>query len=206
MADLAEILKRGKVNAPLLTHLAARRSVSVAEGALGEPGPDAEEVECMLTLAARVPDHKKLAPWRFVLFEGEARAKFGEVLARVCKENEPDASDVRLEKERTRFLRSPLVVAVVSSPRGGAPIPGWEQELSAGAVRLNMLHAALALGYAGHWVTEWYAYDAKVNAALGLAASERVAGYIYIGTPLKKPEERERPDIAAITTRWAAAV
>jgi nitroreductase len=201
MADLTEILKNSKVNGPLLTHLATRRSLSIFEGALGEPGPDAAEVECMLTIAARVPDHKRLAPWRFVLFEGEARGQFGEILARVCKENDPEASDARLETERTRFLRSPLVTAVISCPRG-APVPSWEQELSAGAVCLNLLHAAQALGYAGNWVTEWYAYDPKVNAALGLTASERVAGYIYTGTPQKAPVERERPDIAAISTRW----
>ncbi len=189
------------INAGLIKHLGERRSVSA--NALREPGPDADTLAAMLRIAARVPDHKKLVPWRFLLFEGDARAAFGERLARRWAALEPDASPVRLETERTRFLRAPLVVAVVSSPVANPVAPEWEQVLSAGAVCLNLLHAAHAFGFAGNWITEWYAYDEEMRAALGLAPHERVAGFVYIGTPKEKPPERDRPDIAAIARPWS---
>jgi nitroreductase len=185
---------------PALEMLLTRRSV-VANN-LGEPGPDAEELRRILTAAARVPDHKKLFPWRFVLFEGQARAAFGKVLAKACKAAEPEASEVRLETEANRFLRAPIVVAVVSHVIETPAVPEWEQILSAGAACQNMLHAATALGYSAQWITEWYAYDETVRAALGLAANERVAGFVYIGTAREAPAERDRPDLDAIVSRW----
>ena len=181
----------------VLRHLRQRRSVSAA--ALTEPGPDRRALEAMLTIAARVPDHKKLTPWRFVVLEGDARAAFGESLQRICAANEPEASAMRLETERTRFLRAPVVVAVVSSPVEHPAAPEWEQLLSVGAVCLNLLHASAAMGFGSQWITEWYGYDAKVRAAFGLAAHERFAGFVYIGTPTERPADRERPDIDAIT-------
>jgi nitroreductase len=182
----------------VVRHLLSRRSVSA--GALREPGPDRAALDAILTIAARVPDHKKLAPWRFVVLQGEARARFGAMLARICKENDPEASDVRLETERGRFLRAPTVVVVVSSTMNHPAAPEWEQILSAGAVCLNLLHAASAQGFGAQWITEWYAYDANVRAGFGLQEHERIAGFVYIGTPKEKPAERERPDIAAITS------
>lgn len=190
-------------NEPLLKHLLARRSVSA--NSLLAPGPDAGELKIMLTAAARVPDHKKLAPWRFILFEGDARARFGERLASICAAAEPDASAARLDIERNRFLRAPLVVAVISRHTPHPAAPEWEQTLSAGAVCLNLLHAAVAMGYAGNWITEWCAYNADVFQALGLADNERVAGFVYIGTARDTPTDRERPDLAAIVTRWTGA-
>lgn len=182
--------------------LAARRSVKPA--LLADPGPSPAELERILTIAARVPDHKKLAPWRFIVFEGEARAGFGEVLAAACEAEEKDKpSPARLTMERGRFLRAPLVVAVISSLKP-APIPDWEQELSAGAACFNLCLAANALGYASNWVTEWCAYSPRVATALGLGPRERVAGFIYVGTAKEKPEERERPALADVVTRWQA--
>lgn len=185
---------------PALDMLLTRRSV-VANN-LGEPGPDAAELQRILTAAARVPDHKKLFPWRFVLFEGEARAAFGNVLAKACKAAEPEAGEMRLETEAGRFLRAPVVVAVVSRVVETPAVPEWEQILSAGAACQNMLHAATALGYSAQWITEWYAYDESVRAALGLAANERVAGFVYIGTAREAPSEHDRPDLEAIVSRW----
>ncbi len=182
----------------VLRHLFARRSVSAA--AMTEPGPDRAVLASMLTIAARVPDHKKLAPWRFIVIEGEARARFGDLLARICASNEPDASAARMETERGRFLRAPVVIAVVSSPVPHPAAPEWEQVLSAGAVCLNLLHAAGANGFGGQWITEWYAYDEAVRHGFGLKPEERFAGFVYIGTPKEKPAERDRPDLAAITT------
>ncbi|MDX2264421.1 MAG: nitroreductase [Hyphomicrobiales bacterium] len=186
--------------ADLLLHLRTRRSVSA--NALMEPGPSAEDLAQMLTIAARAPDHKKLAPWRFIVFEGEARARFGETLAAIVSRREPEASEVRIEAERRRFLRAPVVVAVISSPKPHPAAPEWEQTLSAGAVCLNLLHAAAAFGYAGNWITEWCAYDAEAGRAIGLADGERVAGFIYLGSARERPPERERPDMNAIVTRW----
>jgi nitroreductase len=185
-------------NRAVLRHLRQRRSVSAA--ALTDPGPDRATLDAMLTIAARVPDHKKLAPWRFIVLEGNARATFGESLKRICAANESDASPVRLETERTRFLRAPIVVVVVSSPVVHPAAPEWEQVLSVGAVGLNLLHASAAMGFGAQWITEWYGYDEQVKAAFGLAEHERFAGFVYIGTPTEDPADRERPDIAAITS------
>lgn len=175
---------------------------SVVANKLGPPGPDAGQLRDILTAAARVPDHKKLVPWRFVVFEGEARARFGKVLAEACAENEPDAGATRIETEARRFVRAPVVVAVISRVVDNPGVPEWEQVLSAGAACQNLLTAANACGFSGQWITEWYAFDEKVRAALGLEQNERVAGFIYIGTAQEPPEERDRPDLDAITIYW----
>ncbi len=188
------------INEALIKYLRQRRSVSA--NALTEPGPDAAMLQEMLTIAARVPDHKKLAPWRFLVFAGEARADFGHVLAEICARKEPEATEGRLAMERGRFLRAPVVVAVVSSPKPHPAAPEWEQILSAACVSFNLLNAAFAFGFAANWITEWYAYDEDVKAALGLQSGERIAGFVYIGTPKEVPQERDRPDIAAITRYW----
>jgi nitroreductase len=181
--------------------LLTRRSVKA--GMLGEPGPSPEQLATILTAASRVPDHKKLVPWRFVIFEGEARAAFGRVLSQACaaEEKEPPSA-ARLETERTRFLRAPCIVAVVSRATPNPAAPEWEQVLSCGAVCLNLCLAANAMGFATCWLTEWYSYSPAVRAALKLADNEKVAGYIYIGTAKERQEERERPDLAKIATRW----
>lgn len=186
---------------PVLDLLSTRRSVK--PDMMVEPGPSAAEIDTMLAIASRVPDHKKLAPWRFILFEGEARAKMGDIIAAACEaEDKMPPSPVRLETERQRFLRSPLVIAVVSRvvPTRGAP--EWEQILSAGAAAFNLCLAANAMGYGTSWITEWIAYSPRVTAALGLAEHERVAGFVYIGTPKERPADRERPDLSTLVTRW----
>ncbi|ODR94859.1 NAD(P)H nitroreductase [Methyloceanibacter superfactus] len=185
---------------PTLDHLLSRRSVSA--NSLTEPGPSAAELEQILTAAARVPDHKKLVPWRFVLFEGAAREEFGQVLAEVCRAEETDPGAFRLQNEAKRFLRAPVVIAVVSRITDSPAAPEWEQILSAGAACQNLIVAATALGFGAQWITEWYAYSRGVRAALGLADNERIAGFVYIGTPKEKPEERERPRLADIVTSW----
>lgn len=188
------------MNEAILEILATRRSVKPDR--LQAPAPSGEELDRILTIAARVPDHKKLVPWRFMVFEGEARAAAGELFAEACRAEETEPSHVRIETERARFLRAPLVVAVVSriAKRPGAP--EWEQILSAGAAAFNLCLAANALGYGTSWLTEWVAYSPFVRNGLGLAENERIVGFIHIGTPKEKPEERERPNIADIVTRW----
>lgn len=189
------------MNTSIFEFLAARRSVKPDR--LAAPGPTPEQLRQILTVGTRVPDHKKLTPWRFIVFEGDARKNMGEVFAKACEQEESQPpSHVRLELERGRFLRAPLVVAVVSSikPRPGAP--EWEQILSAAAVCFNTCLAANALGFGTSWITEWIAYSKTVREALGLKESERIAGFIYMGQPMEKPDERERPVVDALITEW----
>jgi nitroreductase len=182
--------------------LKTRRSVKPME--LGGPGPAPAELDTLLTVAARVPDHGKLAPWRFIVFEGDARMAAGEKIAAVFRQQRADATPEQIDFERKRLSRAPLVIAVVSRAGPHAKIPEWEQQLSAGAVAMNMVIAAHAMGYAASWITEWYAYDRGVLDALGLAANERIAGFVHIGRPAKPPEDRERPKLADIVTRFGA--
>jgi nitroreductase len=189
------------MNADALALLQARRSVK--PDMLAAPGPAPEELATILTIAARVPDHKKLVPWRFIVFEGEARGRIGEVFAAACQAEEKEPpSPVRLEMERGRFVRAPVVVAVVSRIVAKPGAPEWEQILSAGAATFNLCLAANALGFGTSWITEWIAYSPRVRAALGLNVSERIAGFVYIGTPKEKPGDRERPNLTDIVTRW----
>jgi nitroreductase len=190
------------VSQHLIELLLTRRSVKAAM--LGEPGPTPDQLATILTVAARVPDHKKLEPWRFIVFEGEARAAFGRVLLEACAAEEKETpSAVRLETERTRLLRAPTVVAVISRMTPTPAAPEWEQVLSCGAACLNLCLAANALGFGTCWITEWYSYSPGVRAALKLAGNERVAGFVYIGTAKERQPDRERPDIASITSRWS---
>jgi nitroreductase len=189
-----------RMSNPTLDHLLTRRSVSA--NSLGPPGPSEAEIGQMLSAAARVPDHKKLVPWRFVLFQGAARDAFGAVLAEVCRAEEADPGAFRLENEAKRFLRAPLVIAVISRVTKTAAAPEWEQILSAGAACQNLIVAATALGFGAQWITEWCAYSEGVRRALRLADNERVAGFVYIGTAKEKPDERERPALADIVTSW----
>jgi nitroreductase len=181
--------------------LLTRRSAKPAM--LGAPGPSSAELATILTAATRVPDHKKLVPWRFIVFEGEARATFGRVLSEAClAEGAQAPTQGRLESERMRLLRSPLVIAVISRVTPNPAAPEWEQVLSCGAACFNLCLAANALGFGTCWITEWYSYSPAVRDALHLAVNERIAGFVYIGTATQRQEERERPQLAGIVTRW----
>ena len=149
-----------------------------------------------------MPDHGKLAPWRFILFEGDARATAGETIASVFRADRPDATADQIDFERKRLARAPLVIAVVSRAGPHVKIPEWEQQLSAGASAMSLVFAAHAMGYAASWITEWYAYDRRVLDALGLSPNERIAGFVHIGRPAKPPEDRERPNLDSIVTRF----
>jgi nitroreductase len=183
--------------------LKTRRSVK--PDLLAAPAPSAGELETILTIASRVPDHKKLAPWRFVIIEGAAREKLGDLAAEACQREEAEPpSHVRLDTERKRFLRAPLVIAVVSRVKETRGAPEWEQILSAGAACMNLCIAANALGYGTTWITEWISYSKTFGEGFGLAANERIAGLVHIGTATQKPDERERPVLADVVTRWGA--
>jgi nitroreductase len=186
-----------------LALLKTRRSVKPME--LTGPGPNPAELETLLTIATRVPDHGKLAPWRFIVFDGEAREKAGEIIAQVFAGAHPDATAEQINFERKRLARAPLVVAVISRAAPHVKIPEWEQQLSAGASAMALVAAAHALGFAASWITEWYAYDRAVLERLGLAAHERIAGFVHIGRPVRAPEDRDRPRLSDLVTRFSAS-
>ncbi len=180
--------------------IALRRSTS--KRGLTEPGPDQSTLDELLTVAARVPDHRRLAPWRFIVFEGEARAAFNARAVDVQKLEDPNATEAMLADTAGYFTRAPVVVAVISSPDPTHKTPVWEQELSCGALCQNLLLAANASGWAGCWLTEWIAFSVGINELLGLTEHERVAGYIYLGTAKEPPQERLRPNVADKIERW----
>lgn len=182
--------------------LLRRRSLLAKE--IVAPGPAAEQIQQLLQIGARVPDHGVLAPWRFLIFEGQARFAIGETLAAVFAKANPAASEEQVNFERQRFSRVPLVIGVISRPDREARIPEWEQILSAGAVCQNILIAANAMGFASQWLTEWYAYDAEIAQKLGLAQNEKVAGFIFLGTAGKDPAERRRPHLEGLIEHWSA--
>jgi nitroreductase len=171
--------------------LLTRRSGSAK--AMGGPGPSPQQLSRILQAGARTPDHGKLFPWRFIVFQDEARARFGAILGAI-KEAEGERPR-QVEEERARFLRAPVVIGVISAVREDIKIPVWEQQLSAGAACQNILIAAHALGFVANWVTEWYAYHPLVQEKLGLKPGEKVAGFIYIGTSSIPLEERPRPEM-----------
>ncbi len=184
-----------------LNLLATRKSASVK--AMGDPGPNEQELQRILTIAVRVPDHGKLAPWRFILIAGEAREEFGALLARRWQTLHPGHGEEALAFQRGLPLRAPVMLALVSRAAPHPKIPEWEQQLSAGAVGQNILLAAAALGIGCQWNTDWFAYDSHIAGELGLDANERIAGFFYLGRPREPLEDRPRPDFARLLTRWA---
>jgi nitroreductase len=187
MPDAVELLK-------------TRRSVKPRE--MNGPGPSPEELETILTIGARVPDHGKLTPWRFIVFEGNARVRAGEIIASVFARKHPQATAAEIDIEKRRLADAPLVIGVVSFTKPHPKVPAWEQELSAGASAMNMVTAATALGYGANWLTGWFAFDRDVLDGLGLKPDEKLAGFIHVGTPSKPSEDRPRPALADIVTRF----
>lgn len=184
----------------LLDYLKTRRSVTLPF--LAEPGPNAQELEEILAIGARVPDHGKLAPWRMIIYTGEDRAKVGERLAEIARKRNPEIEETALEVERKQFLPAPLTIGVLSSPKQHPKIPEFEQLLSAGNVAFNLVHAAYALGFGAHWITRWFAYDAEAAAMLGAREGEKFVGFVHIGTPQTRLDERDRPALDAIVSKW----
>ncbi len=184
-----------------LDFLNARRSTPARQ--LGEPGPDAAQLDQLLTAAIRVPDHGKLTPWRLLLIRGEARARLGERLAEIHRRKEPDIADSALTKDRERYSFAPAIVAVIARiDAQHAKIPQQEQLLSAGCVAYNLLLGAQALGFGAQWLTGWAAYDADVGALLGLSAQERIVSFVHIGTAREAAPERTRPALADVVSEW----
>jgi nitroreductase len=186
-------------SAETLALLARRRSTKIAHFA--EPGPSPEQIDALIALSTRVPDHGKLGPWRFVVIDGDARERAGEALAQVIAHDD-GVDDARLAAARGLFLRAPSCVMVVSSPKPSPKVPEWEQIMSAGAVCFALLLSAHAMGFAGAWITEWPAFDARARKALGLAEHEHVAGFVYLGTAREPATERVRATPEGRVTRF----
>lgn len=202
-SQIAAIMQTFNDTSSVLSLLKSRKSASAK--AMTGPGPTPEQLAEILGMAVRVPDHGKLAPWRFILWEGEARAAFGDVMKARWQTLHPEHGEQTLEFVRALFLRAPAVLGVISTAAEHPKIPVWEQQLSAGAVCMNILYAATALGIGCQWNTDWVAYDGEIAAAMGLAAHEKVAGLIYLGTPSAAYEDRPRPDPQSLLTRWGGA-
>jgi nitroreductase len=180
--------------------LRARRSASLK--LLTPPAPNDAELERILTLASRTPDHGRLVPYRFIVLDRPACVALGGLVRRLYQHDHPDALQEALDQIHDRFANTPLLIAVVSSVRPDHPkVPEWEQVLTAGAVCMNALHAAHALGYAGVWLSGWTAFDWRVLSAIGLTDAERLAGWLHLGTMPQPQGDRPRPDLSQIVTR-----
>ncbi len=186
------------MNHALKSYLQTRRTVPAK--LLIAPGPDRDTVHEILRIATRVPDHGKLAPWRFIVLSGEARDRLSAQLGEIAVARDPQLSGERLEQDQTRLNRAPVVIAVVSRAAAHPKIPEWEQVLSAGAVCTCLYMAANAFGFGCNWLTEWMAYDREAQDLLGVEETERIAGFLHIGTSTAAPADRVRPDINEITT------
>jgi nitroreductase len=180
--------------------LATRRSGKPRD--MVAPGPDAAQLRTILEAAMRVPDHGKLAPWRFVIIESEQRPAFAELITSAYKAENPNAGSIELNPLQQFAEQAPTLVAVISSPVLHPKIPAWEQELSAGAVCMNLLTAATASGFVGGWLTGWPSYSAKVLESLGGKPGDKVAGFVFLGSPSRDLEERPRPTYEAVVSTW----
>jgi len=181
--------------------LTTRRSVSARF--LGPPGPDSDQLRQILTAAIRVPDHGKLAPWRFLLLSGVHRLEAGEALLAIRLGRGEELGEEERRAEAERFSSAPAVIGVISRAAPHEKIPEWEQQLSAGAAAMNLLNGAHALGFAAQWLTDWLVYDSAAAALFGLEPPERLCGFIHIGTPQIVPAERPRPEPEEVLTRWS---
>jgi nitroreductase len=182
-------------------YLATRRSGKPRD--MVAPGPNAQQVAAMVEVAARTPDHGKLAPWRFIDVPAGARGEFAAMLEAAYRAEKPDAGRLEIEAIRQFAHQAPTLIVVLSSPRE-SHIPLWEQELSAGAATMNLIHAAHAQGFVAGWLTGWAAFSPAVLAGLGGRAGEKIAGFVFIGSPSRDLDERPRPAVADILSSWSA--
>ena len=184
--------------------LTTRRSILARN--LGEPGPGADDLDKILVAGTRVPDHGKLGPWRIQVLHKEAQRRLGDVVAKRFVENQGErANEKMIEFERDRPQRAPVLLVVTSQLTVPHNIPEIEQRLSGGAVCMNLLNAAHALGYGAQWLSEWMAYDDEIKATLGHGPDTDIIGFIYIGTATEPPKERTRPELDTIVSEWTGA-
>lgn len=182
-------------SAELRRRLAQRRSAPAQ--ALALPGPGEAEIAEILALGARTPDHGKLFPWRFVVLGPQSRAEIAEQIAPIARTMD---QPVKAQAVLAKLVNPPVSILVISTPVTGHAVPVWEQELSAGAVCMNIEHAAGAFGYSASWITDWYSYDPRTVPLFGVGPGEKIAGFVHLGTLAEEPLERPRPDMAAKVT------
>ena len=182
-----------------LALLATRRSGKPRD--MVAPGPDAQQIAAIVGIAARVPDHGKLAPWRFVVVSPEKREALSDLLVAAYRAERPEAGRLEIESMQQFAHQAPTLIVVLSAPVPGSKIPVWEQELSAGAACMQLLNAATAHGFVGGWLTGWPSYNAQVRDAFG-AEHERIAGFVFIGTPSRPLDERPRPALDSVLSVW----
>lgn len=185
----------------LLSHLNTRRSAKPRN--LVMPGPSPDQLDAILTIAARTPDHGKLSPWRFVVIDTEKRTQFAQMLDQAYRRERPEAGRLEHEAVAAFAHQAPCLIVVISWPDTGSSIPLWEQRLSCGAATMNLLHAAHAHGFAASWITGWAAYNGNVAASFGARPDDRVAGFVFIGTLSDAAEERPRPNLPDIVRHWS---
>jgi len=195
MTDLSQALPLPVPSAEFRRRLAERRSAPAQ--ALIAPGPTEAEIDAILALGARTPDHGKLFPWRFVVLGPQSRARIAEKLSVLAELRDKPAKD---QAVLAKLTAAPVTILVISAPVPNAK-PVWEQQLSAGAVCMNLEHAAGGFGYSASWITDWYSYDPQATALFGVRDGETVAGFIHIGTLAEPPLERPRPDLSSKVTR-----
>jgi nitroreductase len=197
---LGDRLPASRPSQETLELLALRRSTPNA--LITGPGPDAAQIKDLLVIGARISDHRRIVPFRFVVLAGAARVDFGERLAAIFADKNPEADLAAVENERQRFARIPVTIAVISAPDKNHKTPLWEQQLTAGAVCQNILIAANAMGFAAQWISEWIAYDREAAKCLGLGTEEKLAGFILLGSAKEPPKERPRVEAQEITQYW----
>ena len=190
-----------KANEAVLTFLEQRRSVPLAQ--FRGPGPDEAQLRRLLTIAARVPDHARLEPWRFIIYRRAAGEGIGESLVALAEKHRGPLSEDDRNKERNRLCRAPVAIGVVSTAAPHERIPQWEQFLSAGAAAMNLVTAARAHGFAVNWVTGWFCDDAEGRAIMGLEPHERMAGIVHLGHHDVTIPDRPRPDVDALIAEYA---
>jgi len=185
----------------VIAFLKKRQSVPLSM--IKGPGPDETQLNTLLEIAMRVPDHGRLEPWRFIIYRPEHAKNIGDLLLRRARQLRSDMPESEFERERKRLNRAPLAIGVVSKPHNHPTIPQWEQFLSAGAAAMNLVSAATAMGFAANWVTGWYSDDQEGRQILGLAPEERMAGIVHIGSCDREIAARPRPDTAALASEYA---
>lgn len=198
-AYLPNLLSMFNDTSSLPAYLASRRSGKPRD--LVAPGPDLAQLQSMVATAARTPDHGKLAPWRFIIVPDEKRDALAALLVSAYLAEKPDAGRLEIESIEQFARQSPALIVVLYSPKSASKIPLWEQELSAGAACMNLLHAIHAAGFAGGWLTGWPTFNDSVRNAFG-SAEEQIAGFVFIGTPSRELEERPRPALDDICSIW----
>ena len=184
----------------LLAHLATRRSGKPRD--MVAPGPDAAALRDIIALALRTPDHGKLAPWRIVTVAGDQREAFAALLKRAWVADNPGAAGMDLSALDQFAHQAPTLVVLLSTPVAGAKIPVWEQQMSAGAVGMNLLHAAHAHGFVASWLTGWAAFNPQVAAAFGARDGDQIVGYFFLGTASRDLDERPRPEYDEVVRAW----